>query len=171
MARKKRLIMGISSIFLCIIVYFFYITMPRKTQTNYYQFSCPKNISVKTTDFPNYSESVFMDREKIIGGVNYYSSIDRSDFFTQQAGNPDFDLESFLKKNSFIDPNESLDAYMMDANLKNQTIELWEMRGNIERNHYLFFTKTSSCFDLWFFCDKLEDSAMQNIEKSFQLEV
>lgn len=171
MAGKKRLVLLASSVFLCIVVYFFYIATPQKTQTHYYQFSCPRNITVQTTDFTDYSESVFMDHEKQIGGVNHYSSIDRGDFFTQQAENPDFDVEFFLKKNMILDPSESLDAYMMDCNIKSQTVELWEMRDSVERNHCLYFTKAGSCFDLWFFCDKVENSVMQDIKKSFQLEV
>lgn len=62
---------------------------------------------------------------------------------------------------------------MMDGNTKNQTIELWETRGGIERVHQFYFPETGGCYDLWFFRDSkhVNDSVIETIKDSFQLEV
>jgi hypothetical protein len=168
---KKVIIFICVGIFICLL--FFFFTAPKNIQTNYYSFLCPKNISVETSDLSKFPESSFMASKSQIGGINYFPYINKENFYTQQSTNPDFDLESFLIKQDFLNANETLDAYMMDSSTKDQTIELWETRNGIERTHYFYFLETGGCYDLWFFSnsENSNNSIINTIKNSFQLEV
>ena len=103
-------------------------------------------------------------------GVDYYPSFPGKAFYNQELENPDFDAEAFLQAGGVLQPEESLDAYMLEGSVKNQTMDLWECRDGVERMHF-FFVGSDHCYDLWFYCDGLSDSVINSIQNTFQLEV
>lgn len=164
----RKIILIITGSLFCLCILFYFI-VPKAVQTNSYSFFSPWNIEIRTSDFNDYTDSVFFYSDDVVGGVQYYSSIDK-DFLIQQIENPDFDIESFLIQASFLSPDDSFDAHMIEFSKNEPSINLWEIRDGIERNHYLFFSETGACYDLWFFCDEVADSTIQKIKNSFQLE-
>ena len=56
---------------------------------------------------------------------------------------------------------------MLDIGTTDRSATLWESRADIEREHFLVFTESGYCYDLWFYCDKLDDSDKELIIESF----
>ena len=144
--------------------------VPTEIQTSYYSFTCPQRIEVQTREFSDYAASTLWESNTQVGGVDYYPSFPGKAFYNQELENPDFDAEAFLQAGGVLQPEESLDAYMLEGRVKNQTMDLWERRDGVERMHF-FFVDSDHCYDLWFYCDGLSDSVISSIQNTFQLEV
>lgn len=147
-----------------------YRNTPAEIQTNYYSFTCPRTITAQTEEAADHASSTLWESNTQVGGVDYYPSFSGDAFFDQDPENPDFDAEAFLQAGGVLQPEESLDAHMLEGSVKNQTMDLWERRDGIERMHF-FFIDSDHCYDLWFYCDGLSDSIISSIQNTFQLKV
>ena len=106
-----------------------------------------------------------------IGGIEYYPSSNWSDFYQYDPGDGDTDAGTFLQEQGILHPDETLDAYMFEIGTNDQSADLWESRSDIKREHFFVFTESGHCYDLWFYCDALDDSEKETIRESFQLQL
>ncbi len=143
---------------------------PNIYENAYYRVSCPERVSIKTREFSDHIETDFYIQEKI-GGIEYYPSSNWSDFYQYDPGDGDTDAGTFLQEQGILHPDETLDAYMFEIGTNDQSADLWENRSDIKREHFFVFTESGHCYDLWFYCDALDDSEKETIRESFQLEL
>lgn len=148
------------------------IGTPNTYESEYYTFSYPKEISIQLSDFSGSKEINFYMNKKM-GGITYYPLSNWEDFYLLTSQNSDTDMGAFLKKQGILPYGENLDGYMMETGVSNQTVSLWEKRSGVGREHFLFFTESGGSYDVWFYCDELDDSQREStkiIVETFQLE-
>lgn len=169
---KRSYIVGVIVLFVLVLlalgIYCVVIKSVLVCENEYYHFSYPKKVSIETREFSDYIEADLYTHKKI-GGIDYYPLSDWDDF--HDRGPWDADVETFLKEQGILRSDEDLDSYMLDIGTTERSATLWESRSDIEREHFLVFTESGHCYDLWFYCDKLDDSDKELIIESFQLEV
>lgn len=174
LTKKQCSIIGIVLLVTILLIFSAWrIGIPNTYEFEYYTFSYPKEISIQPSDFSDSKEISFYMNKKI-GGITYYPLSNWDDFYFLTC-NPrtDTDMGAFLRKQGILPSGEDLDAYMMETGVSNQTVSLWEKRSGISREHFLFFTKSGSSYDVWFYCDELDDSQREStkiIVDTFQLE-
>lgn len=140
-------------------------------ESEYYSFSYPKGISIQPSGSSGSKEIDFYMGKKI-GGITYYP-LSNWDDFCSLITHADTDMETFLKKQGILPFGEDLDEYMTETGVSNRTVSLWEKRSGIGREHFLFFTESGPCYDVWFYCDELDDSQREStkiIVETFRLE-
>ena len=169
------------SILIVLLLFVAVITILHATRTHnlspyenrYYSFSYPKDISIEERLSPGFIEiDFFLDEE--IGGVCYYPTSNWDDFYALGSSSTNMrntDTEVFLQEQGILQADEFFDSYVFDIGVDNRSASLWEQRSDIEREHFLFFTEAGPCYDLWFYCDKLNNPEKTIIIESFQLEV
>lgn len=140
-------------------------------ETESYTFSYPKEVSVQTSKPSDPDETDFYINKKI-GGITYYP-LSNWDDFCALTSHSDTDMGTFLQEQGILPSGEDLNEYMLETGASNRTVSLWEKRSGIGRDHFLFFTESGPCYDVWFYCDELDDSQREStklIADSFQLE-
>ena len=146
-----------------------YANTPAKTQSDKYEFSCPRKISVQTQESQGHTEVIFRRTGQEVGRVNDYPNILWDDM-EQVINDRNADVVEFLESSGVFREDTAPESYMMENGSVNPKVEFWEKRNGVERTHYFYFTEDGHCFDLWFDCSLVSEAIIHHVKESFKLE-
>lgn len=146
-----------------------YANTPAKIQSDEYEFSCPRKISVQTQKSQGHTEVIFRRTGQEVGRVNDCPNVSWDDM-EQAINDRNTDVIEFLESSGVFQEDNAPVSYIMESGSVNPKVEFWEERNGVERTHYFYFTEDGHCFDLWFDCSLVSEAIIHHVKESFKLE-